>query len=207
MHLPAPNERDFELPPAGTHLAVCYRIIDLGTQDSSFNGQTKRQHKILISWELPDEKMSDGRPFTISQRYTWSMSEKAALRRDLESWRGKPFTEADFGTNGFDIRNILGVGCLLTVVHTEKSGKHYANINSIARLMKGMQTPAPVNDQAYLWINVERWAADVFHKLGQGLQGVIMKSPEYAAMLREFDPNEPPPVSDATDFHNDQIPF
>src|SRR5260221_10547348 len=154
MHLPAPNERDFESPPAGTHLAVCYRVIDLGTQDSSYNGQQKRQHKVLVSWELPDEKMADGRPFTISQRYTWSMSEKAALRRDLESWRGKPFSDADFGDQGFDIRKLLGVGCLLTIVHTAKNGKTYANITSIARLMKGMSTPNSINPHAYLWINV-----------------------------------------------------
>lgn len=207
MYLPAPTERDFELPPAGTHLAVCYRVIDLGTQDSSYQGQTKKQHKVLLSWELPDEKMSDGRPFTISQRYTWSMSEKAALRRDLESWRGKPFTEADFGEHGFDIRNILGVGCLLTVVHVGKNGKTYANISSIGRLMKGMQTPPLTNPQAYLWISTERWDADVFSKLSQGLQATIIKSPEYALMVREFDHggDHPPPV-DAGEFR-DEIPF
>ena len=207
MHLPAPNEREFELAPAGTHLAVCYRVIDLGTQDSSYNGQAKRQHKILISWEIPDEKMSDGRPFTISQRYTWSMSEKAALRRDLESWRGKPFSEADFGEHGFDIQKIIGVGCLLTIVHNGKNGKTYANISAIGKLMKGMQAPALSNPQAYLWINVERWNPEAFSKLSQGLQAAIMKSPEYAQLVRDFDtPGDQPPPNEASDFHDDPIP-
>lgn len=209
MYIPAPSEREFELPPAGTHMAVCYRVIDLGTQDSSYNGQAKRQHKILISWELPDEKMADGRPFTISQRYTWSMSEKAALRRDLESWRGKPFSDADFGDHGFDIRNILGVGCLLNIVHNPKGEKTYANIASIAKLMKGMAAPHLTNPQAYLWINTERWAPNVFQNLSDNLKGVIMKSPEYAQMLRDFEgdgQNEPPPI-EANEFHEDRIPF
>lgn len=214
--LPAPNDTQFEMPPAGTHLAVCYRVIDLGTQEGSYMGQPKRQHKIMISWELPDEKMGDGRPFTISQRYTWSMSEKAALRRDLESWRGTPFTERDFGAGGFDIKNILGKSCLLNIVHTEKNGKHYANISSIARLMKGMQAPAKTeNEIFYLWLDSTEWEPANFHKLSAGMQGVIMKAPEYHALLNGHD--EPTPTDDPDDFHarpslkdefySDPVPF
>src|SRR6185437_10356989 len=175
MYVPAPNDRQFELPPAGTHMATCYRVIDLGTQSSTWNGQAKRQHKILISWELPDELMSDGRPFTIGQRYTWSMSEKAALRRDLESWRGIPFTDKDFGTGGFDIMNIVGKSCLLNSVQVEKSLKQYANIASISRLMKGQKGPEkPTNEPIYLWLHRERWDPAVFGKLSDGLKGLIM---------------------------------
>jgi hypothetical protein len=142
-------------------------------------GKPKSQHKILVSWELPDEKMKDGRPFTIGQRYTWSMSEKATLRKHLEAWRGVPFTDADFGVDGFDIKDIIGKGCLLNIVHAESGDKTYANIASIARLMKGMQAPKPVNEMVYLWLHESRWEPSVFHKLTQGLQGVIMASPEY----------------------------
>lgn len=209
MYLPEPTETEFELPPAGTHHAVCYRVIDLGTQDSVFSGEVTRKHKILISWELPDERMSDGRPFAISQRYTWSMSEKAALRRDLESWRGRKFAEKDFGPGGFDIKSILGVNCLLTIVHQAKNGKTYANISSIARLMKGMETRAPSNPIAYLWINVERWDPKVFAGLSKGLQATIMKSPEYQQLLDELDRGEPspPPVEAPEEYFSDPIPF
>lgn len=207
MHIPEPNDKQFELPPAGTHLAVCYRVIDLGTQNSTYMGQPKRQHKIMVSWELPDEKMADGRPFTIGQRYTWSMSEKAALRRDLESWRGVPFIEKDFGKGGFDIKNIIGKACLLNVVHSDSNGKQYANIAAISRLMKGQSAPGQTaNEPVYLWLHEERWDSAVFSKLSDGLKAVIMKSPEYAAMLNGHDrPDEPPPI-DASDF-NDSIPF
>jgi len=204
--LPAPNDKKFELAPAGTHLATCYRIIDLGTQSSSYLGQAKRQHKILISWELPEERMADGRPFTIGQRYTWSMSEKAALRRDLESWRGVPFTERDFGPTGFDIKNILGKSCLLNIVHVNKNGKDYANIASISRLMKGQQAPGkPENEPIYLWINPDRWDSSLFAKLSDGMKGLIMQSPEYASLINGHD-DEPPPV-DANDCYDDPIPF
>jgi hypothetical protein len=206
MHLPAPNDRDFELPPSGTHKAVCYRVIDLGTQEGSYMGQPKKQHKILVSWELPDEVMSDGRPFYIGQRYTWSMSEKAALRADLESWRGVPFTEKDFGADGFDIKNILGKGCLLTIVQETKNGKTYANIKSISKLMKGMEISAPKNEIVYLWLHPDRWQPEVFHKLSQGIQGTIMKSPEYQAIANGHDDHHAP-VSDANELPADSIPF
>jgi len=209
MHLPAPNDTQFELPPAGTFLAMCYRIIDLGTQDTTYMGQAKRQHKIQVGWELPEEKMADGRPFTISQRYTWSMSEKAALRRDLETWRGVPFKDSDFGPGGFDIQNIIGKACLLTVVHTEKNGKHYANIKAIARLMKGMQAPQKTeNEQVYLWLSDDRWRPDVFHKLSDGMKQAIMASPEYKTLVNGHG-DEPPPI-DADRYHEEpagEIPF
>lgn len=208
MYVPAPNDKQFELPPAGTHLAVCYRIIDLGTQSSTYMGQAKRQHKILVSWELPDERMSDNRPFTIGQRYTWSMSEKAALRRDLESWRGAPFQEKDFGPGGFDVKNIIGKSCLLNIVHTEKNGKQYANIASISRLMKGQQGPAASeNETAYLWIHPDRWDGAVFGKLSDSMKTLIMQSPEYASLMNGNDHQDEPPPMDAPDFHSDSIPF
>ena len=122
MYLPAPTESSFTPVPAGTHLGICFRVIDLGTQQTTFNGDTKTAHKVLISWEIPDEVMGDGRPFMISQSYTWSMHEKATLRKSLEAWRGVAFTDRDFGPGGFDIKNIIGKACTLSVVHTAKNG-------------------------------------------------------------------------------------
>jgi hypothetical protein len=201
MQIPTPNERDFEIAPAGTHKAICYRVIDLGTQDTSFQGQAKKQHKIMVSWELPDEKMSDGRPFTISQRYTWSMSEKATLRKHLEAWRGVKFVDSDFGPNGFNIKKIVGLGCLLTIIHNERDDKTYANIISISKAMKGMEMPAPSNETAYLWLDRSLWQEDVFQKLSDKLRGDIMKSPEYAAIVNGDEPAKP------ADDMNDEVPF
>ena len=203
MQIPAPNERDFEIPPAGTHKAICYRVIDLGTQDTTFQGQAKKQHKIMVSWELPDEKMSGGQPFTMSQRYTWSMSEKATLRKHLEAWRGVKFIDSDFGPDGFNIKKIVGLGCLLTIVHNEREDKTYANIVSISKIMKGMDVPSPVNETAYLWLDRTVWQDALFQKLSQGLQLTIMKSPEYRAIANGEDPT---PVGGHAAME-DEVPF
>jgi hypothetical protein len=183
MHLPKPNDGgDFTPPPAGVFSAICYRFIDLGTQQSSYQGQTKQQHKVMLSWEItdPDERMEDGKPWTISQRYTWSMSDKATLRKTLESWRGKPFEDPDFGEGGFDTKNLIGAPCLLSIMRVEKDGKTYANISSVTKLPKQMPPGTLTNEKVYF--SLEDFDASVLAKLSDSLQTIIKASPEYKAI-------------------------
>lgn len=201
--LPAPDDKQFALVPQGNHIAVCYRVIDLGTQNGEWLGKPKIQRKVLVSWEIPDEKMEDGRPFTIAQKFTWSMSEKAKLREVLESWRGKAFVEADFGPQGFDIINIIGVGCMLNVIHENKNGKTYANIASVAKLPKGMTAPGPTNKRNFVWLSREEFSQAGFDELTDGLKALITASPEYKAL------SEREPVINADHGHEmeDEISF
>jgi len=208
MYLPEPTGNDFELPPQGTFAAVCYRVIDLGTQESSFNGETSLKHKIMVSWELPDERMEDNRPFTIHQSYTWSMHEKATLRKHLEAWRGRKFQDGDFGPDGFNIKKLLGVGCLLTITHTEKDRSTYANLTSIAKLMKGQETPQPENEIIYFSMESQAAydeTAVCFEHLSDRLIERIKKSPEHQKWsLRE---PEVDPVETRSYELDDDIPF
>lgn len=209
MYMPPNNGGgDFTPPPAGTHIATCYRVIDLGTQKQEWQGQAKELRKVLISWELPEETMEDGKPFTVSKRYTLSSHEKSTLRKDLEAWRGKAFTEADFGEGGFDIASIIGKACLLSIVHSEKEGKTYSNIASLSRLTKGMQAPDIINERLYLTLEPTKFISAVMDKLSSGLQETIRKSPEYAALIRHRD--EPSHIDErptGDDFYSDPIPF
>jgi len=129
----------FTPAPAGVHAAVCIDVIDLGELEVSYAGKTKRQHKIKIIWQI-DEDRDDGKPFHVQKRYTLSLHEKAGLRKDLESWRGKPFSDTEL--QGFDVENLLGVAAMLNIVHAVAQGSTFANIASIMRLAKGMQAPA-----------------------------------------------------------------
>lgn len=202
--LPAPDDKTFQNVPEGNHIAVCYRVIDLGTIRGEYMGKENFRRKVLISWEIPDEKMEDGRPFTIGQRFTWSMSEKAQLRKILESWRGKAFVETDFGPQGFDIINIIGVGCMLNVVHETKNGKTYANIASVAKLPKGMSAPAPANQRSFVWLSREEFIEGNFDSLSDGLKAIIQQAPEYRAMS---EPEHIVNADHANDMPRDEIPF
>lgn len=220
MHLPEKSTSEYETTPAGTHLAICYRFVDLGTHPSDYQGQTKYKRLVLLGFELPNELMEDGRPFTASKRYTWSMHEKATLRHDLEAWRGVKFTDADFGPGGFDIRNILGKPCTISIIHDEKDGKTYTNIASIGQVMKGMQVPQVKNELIYVSLMPEYFERDSYESLSDGLKKKIQESPEWADLLSKpqdqikvhqepdpardvryetpvYDDRNPPPMTDA----------
>jgi hypothetical protein len=121
--------------PPGAHSAVCVDVIDMGLLEVNWGGKKKSQHKIRIVWQV-EEVMGDNKPFMVQRRYTLSLHEKATLRKDLESWRGKQFTAEEL--EGFDIEVLIGVPCLLNVIQEKKDGSTYANVASIMRLPKSM---------------------------------------------------------------------
>ena len=181
MKLPQPNGAEFEKAPEGNHVAVCYRVIDIGTQVVEYKGQTKHQRKVQVSWELSDELMEDGRPFTIHNRYTWSMHEKSNLRAHLEAWRGKKFADSDFGDDGFDVENLLGKCCMLQIVHSESG---YANIAAVAAMPKGQpKEKETVNDRVLLSLEPSEFDGNVMNALSESLQDAIRNSPEYQSLV------------------------
>ncbi len=207
MKLPKPTT-ERETCPAGNHLAICSRLIDLGTQETSFQGTTRHQRKIYIEWLLPDERDGDGEPHVIGKRYTLSSSEKSNLRQDLESWRGRRFTDADFeGADAFDLRAVLGAACLVSVVHSEREGKRYADVQNVASIPRGTQRPSLHRESVYLSLESGEFDRSVFESLGDRLQQVIAASPEYRQLQGDFTgySDSTPDVADAGVM--DEIPF
>ena len=52
----------FEQAPKGMHNATCYRLVDVGTHEETFEGESKKRHSIFIYWEL--KRCQDGRRST-----------------------------------------------------------------------------------------------------------------------------------------------
>jgi hypothetical protein len=63
------------------------------------------------------------------------------LRAALESWRGKPFADAELVA--FDLEGLLGAACLLNIVHSNRDGSVFANVASLMKLPKNMAAPTP----------------------------------------------------------------
>lgn len=130
--------------PAGLHRAVCVSYVDIGTHESEFQGETKRQSKVMLTWELPDETMTiegETKPMTVSKFYTKSLHEKSNLRHDLASWRTRDFTPEEL--KGFDLDNILGKPCQVNIVHEQKQAGLRSKITAVLPLSKGMIKPEP----------------------------------------------------------------
>jgi len=129
----AASGTNFAPAPSGPQHAVCSAVFDLGEEWS--DTYQKLSQKVCVFWELA-EKMEDGRPFMLSKRYTLSLGDKANLRRDLEAWRGKPFTDAEL--KGFDLDCLIGHNVMLNVMHVTKDGKTRAQVAGVMPAMKGM---------------------------------------------------------------------
>ena len=170
------SNNDFQPVSAGLHLARCYQIIDLGHQTvPKYKAEGfSVMPKVRITWEICDEMMSDGRPFSISKEYTASLGEQARLRKDLWAWRGRDFTDAEL--KGFSLENVLGKPCQLLIDHTEKNGKTYANINSIVPVKKTEVVPELVNPMVKF--DIQEFDQKVFDGLSSYVQKKILMSKE-----------------------------
>lgn len=176
----------FERCPPGLHLARCYRVIDLGTQKSEYMGESKFQRKVMIGWEIHGTNeagkslsMNDGRPYSIFKNYTLSWSDKAKLRQDLQSWRGRPFSPEEM--RRFDLKNILGAWCMLNVIEREgQNGNIYSNVNGIAPVPSMIkQNGLPQGANKLEIFNLTEPDMELFNTFSQNLKTKIQSSPEW----------------------------
>jgi hypothetical protein len=190
---------DFETAPAGTHIARCIKLIDVGTQHGEYQGKPTRRRQCMVVWELPNELIQTGefagKPFTASKIYTQSLSEKSNLRHDLVNWRGRDFTDAEL--SGFDARNILGKPCMVTL-STKPNGK--TKVTGVSAVPKGFETPPQVNPVFYF--SLDEFDKDAFDSMSEKMRAWIARSDEYVAMTTGR-PNPPP----FDEFPDDDIPF
>jgi hypothetical protein len=204
--IPQETSSNYERPPEGNHVAVCCSLVDLGTQFSET--YQKSQRKILIEWELAEETKENGEPHYIDQIYTFSMNEKSTLRLALESWRGVKFSPDDFGK--FELSNLIGKGCMLNIIHTEKGDKVYANIASIARLPKGMKAPTLQATPRIFSMAPGEYEAAALTGLRERIVEKIKESPEWAALNTGHGAAkkpQPPKESGVEFVEDDDIPF
>jgi hypothetical protein len=207
---------NFERCPPGLHLARCYRIIDLGTQKTEYMGQTKYLHKIMLGWEIHGTRddgsklaMNDGRPFAIFKNYTLSWSEKANLRLDLQSWRGKPFTQEEL--RRFDLNNVMGAWCMLNIIERPaKTGTNvYSNVDGVTpvpSIIKQNGLPGAINKNEMF--NLSEPNMELYATFSDNLKAKIASSPEWEKINGKIKPEDRPDAgaTSAMD-EDDDIPF
>jgi hypothetical protein len=201
------GERQRQLVPAGNHIARCYKMVHIGTVTENVLGEDKTMNKVRLEFELPLEKAvfseeKGEEPFSIGQDFTLSMHEKATLRKTLEAWRGKPFTEAE--AKSFDITKLLGQPCMVNVVHGKtKAGKDFAKIAGITPVPKGFNVPEQVN-KTFVF-GYSPFEQTKFEQLPKWLQEKVMSSQEWAK--REDVGVSGSQVSSAPIGDDDDLPF
>lgn len=169
------------LLPEDVYPAICTMLVDLGDQYSEKFGNTQR--KVLISFELPGEKLDNGETRRLSNTYTASLNSKGNLRKDLIAWRGRDFTVDEL--KKFDLRNIVGAPCMISVIHkVGQDGTKRAVIGGIMKLPKGM--PAPIMSSEPVVYDLD--APDAVQKIAElpeWIQGRIKDSETWKNMMDE----------------------
>ena len=169
------TKRTIPLLDAGDYQSVCCAVIDLGTQ---YNEKwEKMQQKLLIMWDIAGETIEiDGeqKPRRLSKQYTKSLNEKSALARDINNWRGKPFTEEEL--HAFDLTKLINTGCQINVAQDTKDGKTYTYIMGIMNLPKGTKLE-PISEP--ILYDIDNHNENVFCQLPEWVQTIIKNSEEW----------------------------
>ena len=196
----------------GMHLARCYRIVDMGTQKTEFQGQAKHLQKVMLQFEVHGEDdngkplvTAKGEPMSISKNFTLSLAEKATMRKDLQAWRGRDFTPEEL--RGFELKNVLGAWAMITASKAlGNNGKEYTNIvsiNPVPVAIKRGGMPEGFNKLAMFVISNPDM--ELFETFGNGLKEKITSSPEWRARSPQHVPDRP--SSGFDDMEDSDIPF
>jgi hypothetical protein len=187
-----------EIHDAGSFVAQCVDVIDLGKRPETFQGEDKGAvPKCAIVWRT-GELNSEGKPLDVSREYTISTGRKASLRKDCEAWRGAAYAD-DYPD--IPLHLLAGKWCTLTIVHQKSgAGKEYAKVTGVSGVPKGMALPA---DQLGGYERAEWWEK---------------RKSEYAKEWAEYERKKggakpsrpaPPPPPQAEDFapYEDEVEF
>jgi len=144
-------------------------------------------------------------PMVIDKEYTLSLSEKANLRKDIDSWRGKALTEKE--AEEFDLTALLGVECMLSIIHkTTRKGKDYVYISSISRVPKGLTVPKQINPTFEFNYN-NQFDLEALEAMPEFIRVMIKSSEEYAERIEQLEgDNLDKQMQTATDI-DDDLPF
>lgn len=176
-----------ELLEAGSYIATCYSIVDLWTHESkSFNDKEWKpikQRKLRLTFELPEElrtfkEENWDHPMVFWKDYTLSLNEKATLRKDLESRRGKKFNEEDF--KWFNIWLLIWKSCILSIGTFKNDRWEFNQINGISPLMK-WQKAKQINEA--ILFDLDNFEDESFNKLPKFIRKKISESIEWKTRM------------------------
>jgi hypothetical protein len=204
------GEQNYTPAPQGVHLAICVQLIDLGTQPPHPNSPYgKSSHRVLIGWELCNEKNEDGNPMLVWKEYTVSLFDQSHMYKDLVSWRGRAFSAEEL--EAFDLKNILGKPCQLQIIHEKGKGlnsnKTYSRVERIMACTKSQEIPKQVNET--ILYDIDNHDPEVFSTFSERNQERIKQSAEWKALHNGgsgFDKANSE-LQEAAEEEKDNIPF
>jgi hypothetical protein len=209
---------EYENLTPGRYKATCYKLIDAGTREESYqDGPLRKRHIVYIYWEVTHKleevdgserweevRMADDRLFSASKKYTASLNENASLFKDLKSWRGRPFTDADLA--GFELSKVLGVTAELEMI-PQTVDNNKVRVEGVYKPEGGMKKADTTNDIQSFDIDVyvqeftgessaeSKAMCDIWETMPPWMQEMIEESFEMKAARAKGDSAQTPPAT------------
>lgn len=194
------NTKFYKIEPVaeGSYAARIYSIIQIGTIPN-YLGELKNVCR--ITFELPTETSEftnkDGskevkpRAISTSDISVQTLHEKSTLRKIVNACDPKGIATDSAGEEEYDISNLIGKTCLVTVIHeaSKKDGTIYAKISNWTTMLKGMECPEAFNDPKVLMYH--EWNQETFDSLPPFLQDKMKLSKEYKELNSDDIYNDP----------------
>ena len=166
----------------GTYKSCCYGLINLGTLKFENEGaDDKFTSQIMLLWEIHEELTSkpkrnlDALPPNIAKEYTLSLSNSSSLRSDLESWRGRPFSEDEI--RRFDLKTILGGWCNLEISDLKKNDELTLSMFTAILPLKDVQKiKLPKLKREIVFFNIHEPDWDVYKSFDTTIKEKLQKS-------------------------------
>jgi hypothetical protein len=172
-------------------------------------------------WE--EIRMADDRPFSASKKYTASLNENASLFKDLKSWRGRPFSDADLA--GFELPKVLGVTAELEMI-PQTVDNNKVRVEGVYKPEGGMKKTDTINEIQSFDIDVyvkefagessaeSKAMCDIWETMPPWMQEMIEDSFEVKAARAKGGAAQTPPATGGLadlakddDAEHDDIPF
>lgn len=171
------SEKEFRNVEPGSYLGRLFSIIDLGHQQTTWNGNVKTQHKIIFNWELFGDDSNgpltiNDKPMVVMKKYTLSNHPESSLMADLKQWSGKDVELP------LELEKLLGKYALVNIVHNDYNGKTYANISGMVQVPKMMQDTVPEGVNEQFIYDISKHPMN-FDKVWPWQQKMISESAEY----------------------------
>lgn len=203
------------LAPIGNHIARCYQLVDLGTQDDTKYGNAS--HKLRFAWELCEELHDFGRgkePFSVSMTVNFFIGRSSNFTKLLEGWRGGTLT--DEYLEKFELKRLVGKACMVNVVHATVGDREYANVASVSPVPDRWKDRVPAIHNPPVFFEVEMGPqSEQFKALPDFLKKMIEKCHEWQGTSvapapdedDPFDDDDEAPAGPAVPPEEDDIPF
>jgi hypothetical protein len=190
IKIKASKARGLEIPPPGLHRAVCFTVVDLGTQNTKFGPK----HQGYIAWELPQTLNSQKQPFTVGKFYSLIDAPGSTLRKDLEAWYGRTF--ADGAIANLDlVAELIGRPGVVNITHKPNAqGQMRSNVVALAPARKDTRQTTDAETLVFGFDGEFDWTT--FDKIPEFLRNRIIESPEYQEATAVPFPPSPEPARD-----------